>query len=153
MSRTHLFDQLLLLASLLQEDQERELGAIGLTQRRTHMLWLIHHGGPQMQRDLAAQMDITPRHVTTLVDELIEGGLVLRTPHPDDRRAVLVSLTDEGTTLMASMAVDHDHLSGELTAGWSDEEVDDLRALIETIIGRFSTLVEQTAVDRARKAP
>lgn len=148
MSRTQLFDRLLLLTSLLEEDQARELAAVGLTRRPAHLLWLIQREGPLRQRDLADQMEITPRHVTTLVDELIESALVRRTPHPDDRRAVLVSLTDQGASLMASMVADHDQLSIALTEGWNDAEVDDLREHIEAIIGRFTALVERAAAAR-----
>lgn len=145
MSRTQVFDQLLLLSALLQEDQERELGRLGLTPRRTHVLWLVHHRGPLIQRDLANEMAVTPRHVTTLVDELIDGGFVRRGPHPTDRRAVLVALTPKGTSLMERMARDHADLAAALTVGWSVEHVDALRAQIETVVERLQVLIADAA--------
>ncbi|MET0735461.1 MAG: MarR family transcriptional regulator [Microbacterium sp.] len=148
MSRTQLLDQLLLLSSMLQEDQDRELGAIGLTQRRTHVMWLVHHRGPLMQRDIANEMGVTPRHVTTLVDELIEGGFARRGPHPSDRRAVLVSLTERGTSLMETMTIDHERLAASLTDGWSRADVDELRSQVETIVARLATLIADAAAER-----
>jgi DNA-binding MarR family transcriptional regulator len=36
---------------------------------------------------------------TGLVDALVDAGFLGRTPHPTDRRVVLVSLTDRGARL------------------------------------------------------
>ena len=149
MSRTQLLDQLLLLATLLHEDQERELGAIGLNQSRTHVMWIVHHRGSLMQRDIADAMGVTPRHVTTLVDELLEAGLAFRNPHPSDRRAVLVSLSDKGTSLMESMTVDHERLAASLTEGWTTGEVDELRGQVETVIARLGALIAASAEEGA----
>ena len=76
---------------MLQADQERELERRGLTQPRTHLLWVLHHGGPVTQAQLADAIGVTPRHVTTLVDALDATGFARREPHPADRRAVLVT--------------------------------------------------------------
>ncbi len=148
MSRAQFLDQLLLLATLLHEDQERELGTIGLNQRRTHAMWVVHHRGPLIQRDIAEAMGVTPRHVTTLVDELIEAGLAFRNPHPADRRAVLVSLSDKGTSLMEAMTADHERLAASLTEGWTTGEVDELRGQIETVIARLGALIAAAAEER-----
>lgn len=148
MSRTQLLDQLLLLATLLHEDQERELGAFGLTQSRTHVMWVVHHRGPLIQRDIADAMGVTPRHVTTLVDELVEAGLAFRNPHPSDRRAVLVSLSDKGTSLMEAIAADHEQLAASLTEGWTSGEVDELRGRVEAVIARLGTLIAAAAEER-----
>ena len=45
---------------------------------------------------LADQLRIAPRSATEVVDDLQRLGLAERHPDPADRRAVLVSLTDEG---------------------------------------------------------
>lgn len=45
---------------------------------------------------LAQWLQIAPRSATEVVDGLEELGLVSRAPDPDDRRAVLVGLTDRG---------------------------------------------------------
>lgn len=57
---------------------------------------LRRHGGMRLS-DLAEHLRIAPRSTTEVIDALQERGLVGRSPDPDDRRATLVSLTDEGT--------------------------------------------------------
>ena len=47
-------------------------------------------------RALAEKLKADPPYVTLIVDDLEERGLVERRPHPDDRRAKLVSLTRAG---------------------------------------------------------
>ncbi len=50
--------------------------------------------------DLAAQLDVVPRSVTTMVDALEATGLVARHADPGDRRSVLVALSDDGRRLL-----------------------------------------------------
>jgi DNA-binding MarR family transcriptional regulator len=51
---------------------------------------------PHTLRELATELIADPPYVTLIVDDLEELGLVQRTPHPEDRRAKLVQLTDAG---------------------------------------------------------
>ncbi len=54
--------------------------------------------GPAIMKDLAGALGTTPRNVTAMVDALEHGGLVTRLPHPSDRRATLIQLTELGRT-------------------------------------------------------
>jgi len=47
--------------------------------------------------DLSGELGVTPRNVTALVDALEAEGLVRRKPHPTDRRATVVELTEKGS--------------------------------------------------------
>lgn len=136
-----LLDRILHLSHLVQADQERELEALDLTPSRTAVMWIVHRDGPRMQRDIAAEMDVTPRHVTTLVDDLVEAGLAYRGPHPSDRRAVLVSLSEKGTSLMETMALQHRELADALTDGWSDADIALVTARLDALAERFSVLM------------
>ncbi len=46
--------------------------------------------------DLAAQLGISARNMTALADALEAAQLVVRRPHPSDRRAILIELTAGG---------------------------------------------------------
>ena len=48
-------------------------------------------------RDLGEQLGVSPRNMTALVDALEDAELVVRRPHPTDRRATLVELSAAGT--------------------------------------------------------
>jgi DNA-binding MarR family transcriptional regulator len=46
--------------------------------------------------ELAAHLGVTRQAAAQLVDELVTKGYVRRRPHPDDRRAQLIMLTERG---------------------------------------------------------
>jgi DNA-binding MarR family transcriptional regulator len=104
-------DQLLEFVVLLNDDMTQSLAREGLTLPRAHLVWLLHHQGPITQRALADALKVTPRNVTGLVDGLVAGGFVTREPHPTDRRATLVSLTEHGASTLAEMDRSHQELA------------------------------------------
>ena len=134
-------DQLLLVTVLLGRDMEAHLASEGLTTSRTHLLWVLRRGGPVTQRDLAQALEVTPRNVTGLVDGLAASGHVVRSPHPDDRRAVLVSLTEAGEQAMATMEKQHGALAAALVEGLSPRQIRPLVSGLEHITARLQELV------------
>ncbi len=68
----------------------------GINFARLRLLQALHCGGPAIMRDLGTQLGATPRNMTALVDALEEAQLVVRRPHPTDRRATLIELSPEG---------------------------------------------------------
>jgi DNA-binding MarR family transcriptional regulator len=59
-------------------------------------LFLIHIRGTINVRHLAQALGVTPGNVTSIVDRLVGQGLVKRSESPEDRRIVLLELTDKG---------------------------------------------------------
>ena len=49
--------------------------------------------------DISRAMDMPPASATAMIDRLTARGLVERTPSPQDRRMVLVALTEDGREL------------------------------------------------------
>ncbi len=107
-------DRILELVVLLNQDMTQSLAERGLTVSRGTLLWTLRRVGPSQQRDLAAALGVTARTVTGLVDGLVAAGLVTRDPHPSDRRATLVTLTDAGTDLVATLEREQEELGEQL---------------------------------------
>lgn len=143
MSGTHVLDSLLAISRILEADQERELDRRGLTVPRTHLMWVLFHEGPQTQVHLAEQLGVTPRYVTTLVDALDATGLARREPHPTDRRAVLVDLTERGLSMMETMDAEHEQLGAALIDGLDGETVAAAIRALDHVRGRLDTLVAE----------
>ena len=72
--------------------------------------------------------------MTARIDRLEKAGLVERRPHPSDRRATLVRLTDKGFDLIDSIMPSHQDTAREALAGLSPEEQMTLNTLLARLI-------------------
>jgi len=68
----------------------------GMTYVRLRLLQALHCRGPAIMRDLGIELGASPRNMTALVDALEDARLVVRRPHPGDRRATLIELSPAG---------------------------------------------------------
>lgn len=133
----HVVDRLLEIALLIQEDMSRELGPANLTAARTHLLWEIHHRGPSTQQTLAAALQVSPRNVTGLVDAVEKGGFARRAPHPTDRRATLVTLTEQGTRVMREMQESRQQIASHLVADFDAGRLERFTADLDAVTARL----------------
>jgi len=60
-------------------------------------------GEPLPPKAIAERLLVTSGTITSLLDTLERNGLVRREPHPDDRRRLLVDITDEARRLVDRM--------------------------------------------------
>ena len=137
-------DQVLELAVLLNEDMTEALARDGLTVARAPVVWHLYHSGPCTQRALANALGVTPRNITGLVDGLAATGFVSRQPHPTDRRATLVTLTDHGRQTAARLTAERDELAALLFAEMSDTEFDGFVAGLGVVLDRIRAELART---------
>jgi DNA-binding MarR family transcriptional regulator len=72
---------------------------------------------------LSARLMVTSGNVTGLVNAMENDGLVIRRPHPADRRSTLIGMTDAGRALLARMAPAHARWIEQAMAGLDRREV------------------------------
>ncbi len=85
--------------------QRKSMG--NLTVRQFGVLESLYHLGPMRQGEISAKLLKSGGNITLVVDNLEKSGLVLRTRDTEDRRAVTVSLTEEGRELIAGLFPRH----------------------------------------------
>ncbi|PQZ84192.1 MULTISPECIES: MarR family winged helix-turn-helix transcriptional regulator [unclassified Brevundimonas] len=73
--------------------------------------------------------------MTARIDRLEKAGLVARGPHPTDRRATLVRLTDKGFGLIETIMPEHEEAARDILAPLSLDEQKTLNALLARLIG------------------
>jgi len=81
--------------------------------------------------ELSRMLLVSNGNATAVVDRLEGEGLVRRTPSEVDRRTVHVALTAEGTTAFETMAEGHEAEVARLFAGLSEEELDQMTAILK----------------------
>ncbi|MFC8531540.1 MarR family winged helix-turn-helix transcriptional regulator [Nocardia sp. NPDC057227] len=76
----------------------------GLTFSRYELLQLLSFSrtGAVPMAKASERLQVHPTSVTNTVDRLEAAGLVLRVPHPSDRRAILIEITEAGRALVAA---------------------------------------------------
>ena len=88
-------------AELLGRQLDVALRAFGLTRGSHNVLQIL--GGatePLTPTEVSTRLTVTSATVTGLLDTLETRGLARRRPHPDDRRSVLVEITNDGRRLL-----------------------------------------------------
>ena len=143
MQSEQVLDQLLLVTDTLAADMTRYLSARGLTTPKAHVLWSLRSTGPSMQRRLSTELGYSPRHITALVDDLVALDLVQREPHPDDRRAVLVTLTEQGSRLLTELEEERAQFASQLFDHLDDPARGRLHASLTDIQARLQAALEE----------
>ncbi|MGX5654345.1 MarR family winged helix-turn-helix transcriptional regulator [Geodermatophilus nigrescens] len=148
-ARVAALDRVLELTVLLGRDMTASLAASGLTVARTTLLWHLRAAGPSTQRALADALGVSARNVTGLVDGLAAAGLVTREPHPDDRRATLVTPTARGRELLDELGRGQAELAGQLFGGLPPDRLDALVSALDDVLERLRPLVPGSAAEEA----
>jgi DNA-binding MarR family transcriptional regulator len=74
----------------------RERSSEDITDGQYAVLAFLDREGPQTPRALAEAEHVQPPSMTRTLNALAQAGLVARADDPDDRRQVIVTLTDPG---------------------------------------------------------
>ncbi|WP_369356784.1 MarR family winged helix-turn-helix transcriptional regulator [Streptomyces sp. cg2] len=85
------------LAAVLDEHVRSCLGGLDLTPTQAGALREL--SDPITMRELAVLLCCEPSNVSYVVDRMVKNGWIERRPHPSDRRAKQLVLTEEGSSL------------------------------------------------------
>lgn len=107
-----------------------ERSAPGVTLTQLAVLGTLERHGPLTPRELADHEKVQPPSMTRVVAALEEAGLVARTPHPSDRRQVLVAATPAALTMLREDRRRRDAWLSPRLAALSREERETLRAAV-----------------------
>ena len=88
---------------------------------------------PLPMSELAKILDVVPRSVTSLIDELEPMGFVRRTTDPEDLRRVCVSLTKTGRAIVPKLTAAHGRAVATVLAPLSPHEIEVLDELLRRV--------------------
>jgi DNA-binding MarR family transcriptional regulator len=100
------------------------------------VLATLRRTGPPYQlrpSDFTGSLMLTSSGTTKRLDRLERAGLVERTPDPDDRRGVIITLTEAGHELIDRVTEAHMANEARLLEGLSPAERDRLAALLRKL--------------------
>ncbi|GHB45951.1 MarR family transcriptional regulator [Streptomyces cirratus] len=101
--------------------------------------------GPMGVKALAGGMGIDSSTVTRQVAPLVDGGLVKRTSHPEDGRAVVLALSPRGLARLEEVRSSRRELMARVTQDWTEEEREAFTALLTRFNVSLSELMASVA--------
>ncbi len=119
-----------------------------LTSGELGLLFVVKKDGPISAQDIAARLAMTPGAVSQIVDKLLDGGYVVRTPRETDRRVLNLTLSERGLRQVADIEHAHHMLIKQMTEAIDDTE---LAQLIVTLNKMIQT--SQKMNETKRKEP
>jgi DNA-binding MarR family transcriptional regulator len=124
--------------------EQTRLGGVGQARNsmdRAAYLLLnrLDQRGPMGVKALAHGMGIDSSTVTRQVAPLVEAGLVTRTTHPEDGRAVVLELSPHGIARLGQVRASRRELMAVLTDDWSAED----RETFCMLLTRFNTAMHE----------
>jgi DNA-binding MarR family transcriptional regulator len=121
------------LSRVVEKELEPVFAQFGLNHWSYDMLATLRRAGPPYQLSPTAlfrSMMVTSGTMTNRIDRLAEKGLVRRITDPEDRRGILVELTDQGRELIDVALISHVANEARLLQPLSKEEQSTLAALL-----------------------
>ncbi|MBW8757982.1 MAG: winged helix-turn-helix transcriptional regulator [Burkholderiales bacterium] len=88
---------------------------------------------PPTQAELAANLDLTPMAVATLVDRMEAAGWISRRPSEKDRRANAIALQPPAEAALAKALAVSDRVQEAALAGFSAAERKQLLAMLQRV--------------------
>lgn len=124
----------------LAREVEQTLAAHGLNSATFDVLATLRRSGPPYALspgDLLATTMVSSGTMTNRLDQLEKAGLVARTHNPEDRRSVIIALTEKGRVVVDEAVTAHVANQHRLVETLSSEERKQLDGLLRTFLGRF----------------
>jgi DNA-binding MarR family transcriptional regulator len=116
-----------------------------LTLSQYSLLIPLAAGGTARISQLAGEAGIAPSTATRIIDALERRDVVRRSPSPEDRRGVVVSLTDAGR---AALCRQDAWMHGRQTA-FFDALPDTEQAVVSDLLVRLSELIDELSAGPA----
>lgn len=130
----NLADSFMAVARRIRHIHMGALEPFGLNPSQSRALHVLaREERPMRLRALADHLRIVARSATDIVDSLEAANLVTREDDPADRRAVLVSLTDEGRTRLDAIDSARRAVASELFDNLDSAERTELQRILEKI--------------------
>jgi DNA-binding MarR family transcriptional regulator len=123
----------------------------GMTTDQYVLLTVLVHDGQATQQELVRRCHSDTATIGTMVSLLEEKGLVTRTPHPQDGRALSVELTRSGRRLAEEMRRSSSGLRIELAALFNEQEMRTLIEFLSRLAGAMPPPARKTAGTQLRR--
>jgi DNA-binding MarR family transcriptional regulator len=138
-------------AAHLRRRSNQAFAAFGMTTDQYVLLTVLAEHRKATQQELVGWCFSDTATIGAMVSLLEVKGLVTRTPHPQDRRALNVRLTQPGLGLAKEMRRSSSNLRAELTSLFSKQELPLLLEFLARMAGAMRPAGRRTSGVRSHR--
>jgi MarR family transcriptional regulator, organic hydroperoxide resistance regulator len=128
------------MSRLMVDQLQKHLSELDLTLPQIQVLRILHRQGTVPTGKLAQCLRISAPATTQLTDRLLRKGLIERRSSADDRRAVLVALSDSGQRLIDRFRERRNAVFGAALSQLSEAEQSQVVASLQKVIAVLANL-------------
>jgi DNA-binding MarR family transcriptional regulator len=118
-------------------------GRYGISRREWRLIVILSLKGPCSSSDLAERARLPPGPTSKAVSQLVAKAIVTRNPVPNDRRQVVIALTERGREIFDALYPIVHELNERLLSALAPEE----RQALEDLIGKLEKHVASWMAD------
>ena len=119
-------------AKILRENR------INFNPAQGRILFALWNGDKIPIQELARRTQLGKSTLTSMLDRLEESGHIRRSPSPDDRRVVLIELTDKNMGLREQYVKVSREMTKLFYDGFSPKEIEEFEAYLERILANIT---------------
>ena len=135
----------LLISSLQMEKLRDQIGdLIDVNGIQYHILAVISekmNKGTVTVGDVAKTLQAGSTHITMEASKLFKVGLIEKKLNPEDRRSILLSLSEKGKARLSSVMLSRQEINNTIFAGYSKQDFETFRVLIEKMVSTTSQAI------------
>ncbi len=110
-----------------------QITRLKLSHAQFHAISILALKGPLPMTELANKMTISKQQLTPLIYKLIEAGWVVRKTDENDRRIVLIDVTEEGLKTYNDLKAEIKHKFIEKLSELPENELEELDDMLQKI--------------------
>ncbi|MCR9257444.1 MAG: MarR family transcriptional regulator [Alphaproteobacteria bacterium] len=123
------------LARLFAHHLQARIGPLGLAPAQFMTLLELWETDGLTQAELVTRLDVEQATMANTLNRMARDGLIDRVPHPEDKRARLVRLTDKAKALEGPAKAAAQGINADALAGLSEADRERFLATLNEIIG------------------
>lgn len=105
-----------------------------LKKNQRKILNILYHESPKTLTQIGKRLDIEKGSLTTLIDVLVEKGLVIRSNDPRDRRKNLIYLSPQGKELVERIIGFYAEKMEQSLSGYDQREVEAFERNMQQVV-------------------
>lgn len=144
MQQQYSLDTIFQLGVALKRQMHTQIEALDLGIAPMHMrvIKIVSKKPECTAMDIAKILNRDKAQVTRLLKTLIDQDLILKVPHPEDKRSQILAVTDKGAAGLEMLKVVDKKVVTALTAGISEQELEQFDAVAKKIKANLTSQID-----------